>query len=206
LWNQYNGVLIGIPIIKLVSFEWALMFRRLQAPLDTSIVSNKGVPIDVAREQIVKSFKESSKEWLFFLDSDVYLEENALMKMIQKQYPILSGLYCTRYPPIEPCCWRITENGRRPIKFNYGDIVEAEAGGAGCLLIHRSVFDKIEPPYFEWSVGKRPEKFESMSEDFYFFRKIREHGFKFLVDTSIQCKHDVNQVVNATGAFEFLAE
>lgn len=206
MWDDKEGVMIGIPTIKPVSFEWSLMFKRLIIPPNTDIVSNKGVPIDVAREEIAKSFLNSNKEWLFYLDSDVYIEPNTLLLMMQKSYPILSGLYFTRYPPIQPACWRLTDQGKVPINFKYGDIVEADAAGAGCLLIHRMVLENIKPPYFEWTVGKRPEKYESMSEDFYFFRKIKEKGFKLLVDTSIQCKHEVYMVINSFGKYEFLTE
>jgi len=199
-----TSCMIGIPYMGPVSLEWALMFRQVILPKDSFVMTSSGMPIDIAREKIVKSFMKRDFQWLFFLDSDIHIQPDTIMKMISKKLPILSGLYYTRYPPIQPVCWRITERGREVIPFKLGDVVEAEAGGSGCLLIHRSVFERILPPYFRWTLGLKSERLEGMSEDFYFFRKARRAGFKFLIDTSIQCKHEVKQVVDANGKYGFL--
>ncbi len=63
------------------------------------------------------------------------------------------------------------------------DLIECDGVGGGCLLIHRRVFEAIEPPYFKCN----PNTF--IGEDFYFCRKARQAGFKIYLDPSILCGH-----------------
>ena len=202
--DKYQGLSIGIPIMRDVTMDWALMFRRLQLPPDVEILSNKGVPIDVARNVICDNFLRSNKEWLFFLDSDIHIEPDVIMKMISRGYPLLSGIYYTRFPPIEPACWRLTSKGKEAINFKYGELVQADCSGAGCLLIHRSVLESIDKPYFLWTLNNRQDKYENMSEDFYFFRKAKDAGFQLLVDTNIICKHECNTYIDGYGKTDYV--
>ncbi len=91
-----------------------------------------------------------------------------------------------------------------------GSLVEADVVGAGCLLIHRSVLEKmayehpnpVHPnhPWFDWRVDVPPTKLPdgtmvfpdgvpSMSEDFVFNLRARQLGFKTFVDSSVVCRH-----------------
>ncbi len=63
------------------------------------------------------------------------------------------------------------------------DLIECDGVGAGCLLIHKRVFDAIEKPYFKCNPGT------FIGEDFYFCRKVREAGFKIYLDPSVLCGH-----------------
>lgn len=196
-------LVLGIPIKGNVTLDWAIMFKNLDLPYGTRIISSQGTPIHVARNKIVSSFLDSDADWLFFLDADLHLQPNTIKLMMEKNYPLLSGLYYTRYPPIMPVCWNITSKGKEVVNFKNGDIVKADAGGAGCLLISRQVLEKLEPPYFNWTLGLRPNPSDEMSEDFYFFRKAKRAGFQLCVDTSIQCMHEALVMVDATGQFKF---
>ena len=73
-------------------------------------------------------------------------------------------------------------------------MVEADFVGAGCLLIHMSVFKNIEKPYFKWTLSfEDPEDpTKGRSEDFEFCRKAKNRGYHIMVDTSIQCRHQID--------------
>lgn len=67
-----------------------------------------------------------------------------------------------------------------------------------CLLMHRSVLEKLPPQdhrrgkhWYDWRVDMNHSlpRGEAMSEDFSMCLHARRHGYKILVDTSIQCKH-----------------
>jgi len=62
-------------------------------------------------------------------------------------------------------------------------IIECDGVSAGCLLIHKRVFDALEKPYFKCSEGK------NNGEDFYFCRKAQLAGFKIYFDPSVLCGH-----------------
>jgi len=157
--------------------------------------TSKGTPWDLARNEIVKSAQEHKVEWLFFLDTDVLIPPDTIPRLLSHNAPIVSGVYYTRAPPIEPCVWKeVLPSGKQPIQYNPGEIIQADFVGAGCLLIHMSVFDHIKKPYFEWTLGfEDPDDLtKGRSEDFEFCKKVRERGYKILVDTSVQCRHMID--------------
>ena len=59
---------------------------------------------------------------------------------------------------------------------------EVHAAGFGCVLIHRSVFEMMERPWFQFIKG-------TCSEDFYFFVKAQELGFKLWAVPTIDLWH-----------------
>jgi hypothetical protein len=107
--------------------------------------------------------------------------------------PIVAGIYGSKHEA--PGVWieqaksgegRYASVSRdtldQPSLFTHKDIVI----GAGCVLIDMKVFDRIEEPYFEWTQGRVKS---GVSEDFYFFEKVRNAGIPIHVDTRCKCKH-----------------
>lgn len=198
-WTKRNPtLLVGIPHTGHVTMEWALAFRQLSIPFPHLYSFVRGVPIDRARNQLVETMLEKGCEWLFFLDSDVIVPPNIIEKLMAHKQPIMSALYYRRYPPYNPSMWKLAEHPKpegkyTPImSFPKGEIVEADVIGMGACLIHRRVFEKLEPPWFKWTQGWEKG---GVSEDFYFCEKAREKGFRLLVDTSIVCKHVVEGLI-----------
>jgi hypothetical protein len=198
-----TSLVVGLPVMQNVSLQWALMLKNLQVPPGTRYLSSSGVPVDTARNSIVDDFLKTNAEWLFFLDTDLHVPPDVIGRLMQRRLPIISGLYHTRIPPLVPCVWKVTEQGRQQIPFKVGELIEVEACGAGCLLIHRSVFDRIDKPYFDWTLGRIPEKIRGMSEDFIFFEKCRRAGYKILVDTGIIAVHEMAKYINGLGREHF---
>ena len=69
------------------------------------------------------------------------------------------------------------------------DLLEVDGCGGGCLLIHRRVFEAMEPPYFQCNPGT------FIGEDFYFCRKAQAAGFKVYVDPGIICGHKQKDII-----------
>ena len=61
-------IAVCIPHRGNVTMEWALMFRNLKLPPHLYFL-NSGMPIDVAREQMVRSALKHDIKYIFFLDS-----------------------------------------------------------------------------------------------------------------------------------------
>lgn len=61
-------------------------------------------------------------------------------------------------------------------------IVECDAVATGCMLIHRSVLEKMKPPWFEYITGGN-------SEDLIFCYNAKKAGFKVYADLSTVCGH-----------------
>lgn len=185
-------LLIGIPHTGLVTIDWALELAVLWRPSGTSIRGWRGVPIDVARNRLVKDARELGVRRLFFLDSDNIAEApNAIQRLISQELPIVSGLYYSKkgYPGM----WRLTPDGRSYnaiTQFPTEHLIEVDAIGMGCCLIDLRVFDRIQEPWFEWQI-KDPEHQDGVySEDFVFCRKARAAGFRIYVQTGIRFRHE----------------
>lgn len=54
-----------------------------------------------------------------------------------------------------------------------GALLELDAVGFGCVLTHRSIFEELSPPWFAW---------KDFSEDLYFCRRAKKHGYKIFGD------------------------
>jgi len=76
---------------------------------------------------------------------------------------------------------------------------EVNRGGAHCCLIHRSVLEAIEPPWFV-RTGSRAKT--GSGSDFTFHQKVKEAGFKTYVDMSVVAGHTTGDL--CIGALDFM--
>lgn len=191
-------MVVGIPHTGHVSMEWAENYKNLVHP-PAYRTYTRGQPWDAARNTLVQKMKDTNSNWLFFLDSDVICPPTTIERLLSHRLPIVSGLYYTRHSPINPAMWSDAGDKAHFVsitQFQVGSLVEAHVVGMGCCLIHRSVFDKLENPYFKWTNGFQEN---GVSEDFYFCNKAREAGFKIFVDTAVQCEHEADCKTSVSG-------
>lgn len=183
-------VLVATLTRELVTAAWAGGFRNLIVPGSFTFLS--GMPFDMARNTACKKLIEVGWEWLFFLDDDTIPPPDAIIRLMKHQQPIVSGLYYRRNNPICPVMLRDVPGGGRQWITEYpkDSLIQVDFVGSGCMLIHRSVLDKVPYPWFDWRVDRYdlPEN-ERMSEDFAFCLEARKVGYKVIVDTLIICRH-----------------
>jgi len=188
----HPSVLVSILTRETVTTAWAAAFRNLQIPPGGGIRWSYGAPFDPARNACCGGALEGGFEYVFFLDDDIITPPDVISRLMARRLPIVSGTYFRRNSPFAPVaqvrdaqglpCWLM--------KFDLNQLIEVDHVGAGCLLLHRSIFDKIKPPWFEW----RCDRFDfpphlRTSEDFAFCEKAQEVGYKVILDTGVQCIH-----------------
>jgi len=131
-------------------------------------------------------------DYFFNVDQDIILPKNAIETLINHNKKIISGLY---FNPIKrggelkmsPTMWvQFQENKEKmvPIKDdvalgNY--FLEITSCGSGCLLIHRTVLEKIK---FRYNL-----KEGDGVDDVFFCKDAKEAGFKIYADTAVKCQH-----------------
>lgn len=196
-WEQRNEKLVLAATIHTenCTIAWALALRKLQIPGD--FIAATGMPYDHGRNSCVQAMLNGPYQFLFFLDSDVICPPDTIHRLLRWQLPIVSGTYCRRSPPhgvpvaIKNGTWLAD------VPQPNAPLVEVDFVGAGCLLVHRSVFERTYPdsppgkPWFHWKVdlaGHVPNG-EALSEDFEWNRKARNLGYKIVLDTSVRCLH-----------------
>lgn len=195
-WELTPRVLCGILHVDIVPIAWAFGLRKL-LPLDMPIMPVTGRPYDHARNSICQTALDHGFEYVFMLDSDVIPPPDTIPRLLAHRKPIISGVYHRRSPPhgLPVMC----RNGQFLTQYPANSIIEVDVVGAGCLLIHRSVLEQMQPSdpkrgrhWFDWKVDMAHllPPGEGMSEDFVFCLKARkELGIPILVDTGIQCRH-----------------
>jgi len=200
-----------------VSVDWALSFSNMQKPQLFDLIRLSGLPWDVARTQAALQCLNGGYQFLFFLDSDVLAPKDTIPRLIAHRLPIVSGLYHQRFPTWTgitgdylPCMFNVVAgtDGKLTkqaiVDYTPGSLVEAAYVPGGCLLIHRSVFERMNQAgikrFFEWTLQVDSDPPGSgRSEDFEFCSKAGSIGFKCFVDTSIIATHETGAQVGAKG-------
>lgn len=216
--QRVNSCLIAIVAPPIgVSVDWALSFSNMEKPLPYDIMRLSGLPWDVARTQAAIQCLNQGYQWLFQIDSDVLAPKNCIPQLMSHRLPIVSGLYHQRFPTwtgmvgeYMPCMFNEVRDaqgnlGKQPISdYKPGSLVEASFVPGGCLLVHRSVFERMTQAgikrFFEWTlqVDSVPPG-TGFSEDFSFCAKARALGFKCFVDSSVLCTHETGGHVTQKG-------
>lgn len=189
------------PISCPVSPTWALRIKNLKIPGEWSWHTVKGFPIDEARNQLVRMALKDS-EYMFFLDSDVVPPVDAILVLLSLRLPFVCGLYwskrqSSKYPGGHWVAWHSLKPDvpLLPDNIPKTSLVEVEAVGMGCCLIHRKVFEKMEKAYGEWFAwtlrgsNAFTEGGKGRSEDIEFSQRVRSLGIPIYVNTRVRCMH-----------------
>lgn len=131
--------------------------------------------------------EEMRGDFILFVDSDNVPPADALPRMLAHRWPLVSGVILERRPPFSVCAvagdgpWRrvflsdLPETGGLPV-FTCG---------TGCLLVKRSVFDRLLRPYFR--VGQYD--MEHLTEDTDFTTRARLSGIAPLLACDVRVGH-----------------
>ena len=163
--------------------------------------------IDNARNKLTEAFLKTPTEWIFWMDSDMTFPKETIVELFkvaeEKNAKMVSGIYYQRKGKNFPCLWSRdipTEEGRvsgtgsikadrnkyvGSFMFPHPDKKEpfiAHAAGFGCVLVHRSIFEVMERPWFKFVEN-------TCSEDFYFFVNAKELGFELWVTPNLELGH-----------------
>jgi len=145
---------------------------------------------------------ETGCEWMWMVDADMGFKPDTLDRLLAHEVPV-SGALCFSWRPEEP-------DGMggyrcRPIPTLFGwdgrgfqvaesyphdTVVKVAGTGAACLLIHRSVAEKLREKHGDdwWTPVRYPDG-DFISEDLSFCYRAGEAGFPIFVDTSIKTTH-----------------
>lgn len=177
----------------------------LQMPLGSSMgrLWIEDETIAEARNALCTAALDQNVDYLFFLSDDVLPPPNALLSLLDKigrifhveerdtKAELITGVYWTKAYPPEPYLFKDLLKGTFK-DWKAGEFLPVDMAGCDCLMISTEVLRTVPFPWFStdwvWEEGQKPSPIAT--EDFYFFTKARQHGFKLFADTSIQCLHE----------------
>jgi len=155
-----------------------------------SILHIEGCYVSLSRNMAARLALKSEEKFthLFFLDSDVTVQADALVKLLGHQKPIVAAMYNRRMLPAAPPVWVGDEKSARLIKPGEvpDSLFKCYAVPAGVLLIDLTVFGKIAKPWF--LVDIRPDDTHT-GEDIWFCKQAHRAGFDVWCDPTIPVQH-----------------
>lgn len=206
-------VAIGIPTFGLVNIFWASrLFGQLRHPMnrDVRVLVVVGTEVGLARNEIVsRIFEMEAAEpgrrcsHLLFVDDDVLVHPDLLLKLMADDRPIVGGLYYAKTSVPQPLVLHGESDGIRQ-SWEPGELVECWAHGMGATLIRMEVFRRLRDEtalgaderghlnYFETTRDAAVLKADgtaavrNQTEDVNFLRKAAALGYVPTVDTGAQ--------------------
>lgn len=163
-----------------------------------------GPRISAARTQIVDTFLgfPGQPEWLWMLDADMSFPADTLARLLKAadpdERPIVGGLCFVggREAAPHPTLYVLKEDDGCArldtiLDWPRGDVVQVDATGAACVLVHRSVLERLAVHYprpFPWFA----ETFlgdAQIGEDITFCLRARRLGIPVHVHTGVEVGH-----------------
>lgn len=152
-----------------------------------------GRTVEEARNVAAQKAVELGAHYLFFLDDDVMVPNQALRRMIHKmeneeQWDLLTGIVPVKTIPPEPAIFR----GHRPGPYwgwTFNEFFEIDACGMACCMIRVDALAKVEQPWFTWIREMDGQNINELGEDIGFCERLRKAGGRLLADGGLLCGH-----------------
>jgi len=134
----------------------------------------------------------TSAQWILMLDADMTFSPDLIERLRRRATPtrIVGGL-----------CFTATElpvmfgfDGQRIESWTPGALVPVLATGGACLMIHRSVFERLPYPWFYMT-----REHYQMDQDQQFLRDCNRAGVEVAVDTSTVLGHVKKRAIDGSG-------
>lgn len=174
-----------------VSFAMMLAASVTQLPFLDVIVNNaKGASLAMNRIDLCQKAIDAKCDYILFMDDDMRVPMGTLMMFLKHQVDII-GANCARreWPPAPTA--KGFDNNLVYTREKSTGLEKVKSVGTGIMMIHTSVFNKIEKPWFcEDPVAR-------IGEDVFFCNQARKAGYDIFID------HDVSKDVVHIGEFDY---
>jgi hypothetical protein len=173
------------------SLFWAC-WNRLQIPSGWRQEALIGGDWCGARNTLCQMILDSDAEYLWFMDDDHAFSPDILMRLLNHQKDLVVPVCFTRSAPFPPVDFteRVGDDRYLPVylpDMPPSGLQQLVAGGTAGMLIHRSVIEALDGPYwFEYGAA---------SEDILFCNKAIDAGFELYCDLGTRLGHITTAVV-----------
>lgn len=197
------SVMILVPAMEMVNAEFAQHLAMACANLVANGIKincafNIGSVITIARRNLTDIFMKSDFDYAWWIDSDMKFPIDAPIKLLKRGVPLVGCNYRRRRFPNPGF------TGMQGQPGNFKELVTDDNSPAmeevdvlphGCVMVHRSVYEKIpQPHYLQEYVN---ELNLEIGEDIYFCRKAKENGIP------VWCDHELSKEIAHIGIFHF---
>lgn len=186
-------ILIAIPTSREIDIQCAASLIGMKRKGKIGVFAPQSYAIDASRNLIVEHALEIGYDYILWVDSDMILPKNTLLRLLSHNKDIVSGVYSykvingenavvKRYSKTEEDTYEdVSLKEIRETK----ELMLVDGIGFGCVLTKVDIFNKIEQPWFRYD--------KDLGEDIFFCRKAQETGIEIFVDPTVKAGH-VGQV------------
>ena len=193
-----------------VTVETTQTLLQLQRDLDrkgicSETIFHEGSHVDRVRNELSARFMETTNEYSLWLDTDVSSCDLMpfVYRVLKHSIPLAAAAYRTKQDEVN-----VNVNYQQDQTIDNDGFLRVKEAGAGCMLIHRSIFEALQTPerayhghpntpvegplYDYWSSGIQTDSDgvrRYISEDYAFCRAARRAGYNLLLDTTIRLGH-----------------
>jgi predicted O-methyltransferase YrrM len=162
------------------------------------------MPLDSCRNKLTQKALDWGADYLLYLDADQTFPEHMVGKMLttledNPEWDIISAATYKKAPPYQPIASKYIDAEDAQLlspvdplaspRFQVVDII-----GMGAILIKRRVLEAVNYPWFLYTAYDKTGDI-GITEDVYFCNKVRELGFKIVVDKELVSKHVIMHLV-----------
>ena len=196
-------ILMAVPLRNnYTHYRFAATLLTMQKVPTVEYMNTVRYIIHEARNLLVEKALEMGCTHVLFIDDDMIIPPDALVKLLEHDVDVVCGLAFRRLAPYDPCIF-ICHEGKdiyAAEMINKG-LIDIDACGSAFVLIKTKVFKKMPKPWYVWgdtSLGIY-EKAGGLGEDISFSLKAKQLGFRVCCDTSVILGHiGEEEIVNET--------
>lgn len=201
--SKTPSVMIACPAMEMVNAEFAQHLAMAAANMVANGIKincafNIGSVITIARRNLADIFMKSDFDYIWWVDSDMKFPIDAPIKLLKRNVPIVGVNYRRRRFP-NPNFTGMKGTPGSFVEFQTRDdspaMEQIDVLPHGCVLVHRSVYEKIQGPYYLQEFV--PELNLEIGEDIFFCQQVKKAGF------DIWCDQELSREVAHIGIFHF---
>lgn len=207
----YPRVLVGILLERSISHAdkvfWPFMHLAMMGPAFTEQTHGR---IDYVRNRMVMDLLASDYSHLLMLDIDHIHPPDIIQRLarwviLDPNVRVVSGINFRRGKPFDPVFGNYNGQKKRMTTVEWDEgLIQAEEVGAASLLVHRSVFEEMEPPWF-FNVYDNVWENDWPGEDIGFCRKLNAMGIPIHIDTTTTSPHITDGVITEQTFRDYMA-
>ena len=200
-YKNYTALLVDNS--ETIPYHETIEQQGIPAVKYPEFIKDSRARLPASRNLLRKKVLEEGYDYFLSLEQDVIPPVDVIEKLIRHQKPIVSGVYYKPYAltyyhqgkvvksvkKVTPLLFGLIEGVQTRMQFLSAEDVEEEKliairfCGLGCVLIHRSVLEKIQ---------FRSDKSIDCHDDLWFCNDAIEHKFPIVADTSVKCQHVIS--------------
>lgn len=188
------NILIGIPSKDRIEIETAISIANLDWDghnITYTHSDGAGVyGVAQARNRLVKKAIDGGYDKLFMVDADMILPEDALVRLLDPDVPIVTGCARWKNDSRRAPLFKSIQDSSGSNAWKWDEIpprrFEIQSGGVACALMDVSIFHRIRRPWFVW---EERDDGTYCGEDIGFYEKLRNIGITPMADGRVKCGH-----------------